>query len=91
MHIGRVVGEVISTLKHESLYGEKLLLVERLDPEHNVIGPVHIAMDAALAGYGDTVLMISEGRSAQTILQKDTSPVRDVIVGIIDHIDYIKQ
>ena len=90
MHIGKVIGEVVSTLKHETLRGEKLLLVERMDPEGNLLGTVHVAVDAVLAGKGDTVLLVSEGRGAQAILNKDTSPVRDVIIGVIDRVEYAR-
>jgi len=64
MHVGRVVGEVVATVKHRALAGQKLLLVQPVTPEGRKTGRVAIAVDAVQAGPGDLVLVADEGNSA---------------------------
>ena len=87
MYIGRVVGTVVATIKHEAFRGRKLLLVDRLDLEGRAGEEYDICVDVAQAGVGDTVLVIDEGNGARQILQRDPAPIRAVIVGIVDNIE----
>lgn len=87
MYIGRVVGNVVATIKHEAFHGRKLLLVDRLDLEGKAGEEYDICVDVAQAGVGDTVLVIDEGNGARQILQRDPAPIRAVIVGIVDDIE----
>jgi ethanolamine utilization protein EutN len=87
MYIGRVVGTVVATIKHEAFRGRKLLLVDRLDLEGRAGEEYDICVDVAQAGVGDTVLVIDEGNGARQILQRDPAPIRAVIVGIVDDIE----
>ena len=64
MRIGRVTGALVSTQKHEKLDGAKLLLVQPIDADGHVSGVTVLAVDAAQAGVGDTVLLVMEGRAA---------------------------
>lgn len=82
MVIGRVVGNVVSTIKHPLYQGKKILLVQPL-PQGNTI----VAIDTVGAGIGETVLVATEGRAASEILNVPRGPVRSIIVGIVDHVD----
>jgi microcompartment protein CcmK/EutM len=62
-------------------------LVDRLDLAGKAGEEYDICVDVALAGVGDTVLVIDEGNGARQILQRDPAPVRAVIVGIVDDVD----
>ena len=59
MRIARVVGNVVSTIKDESYYGYKLMIIEYLDENGQPDGNRLIAFDAGQAGVGDTVLAVS--------------------------------
>ena len=86
MYIGRVVGNVVATIKHPAYHARPLLLVERLTPEGETTDYYDVAVDVAQAGPGDTVLLIDEGNGARQILRLDPGPVRAVIVGVVDEV-----
>jgi len=87
--IGRVKGTVSSTVKNQGLEGHKILVVQPLDLEGKAQGDAFLAVDAVAAGEGDLVIVMKEGSSARLVLDSDSIPVAQVIMGIIDeiHID----
>ena len=87
MFVGRVIGEVVSTIKHASLRGRKLLVVEKTDTTGRVLGESQLAVDSVDAGVGDLVLVVDEGGSAAIVTGLPNPPIRTVIVGVIDRID----
>jgi ethanolamine utilization protein EutN len=90
MYIGRVIGNVVATIKHSAYQGRPLLLVERLTLEGKTTDYYDIAIDVAQAGPGDTVLLIDEGNGSRQILQLDPGPVRATIVGIVDEVSIVE-
>jgi microcompartment protein CcmK/EutM len=86
VYIGKVVGNVVATIKISHLEGRKLLLVDQLDLRGNETGYYDIAVDVAQSGPGDTVLVIDEGNGARQILGIDPGAVRAVIVGVVDEV-----
>jgi microcompartment protein CcmK/EutM len=88
MKIATVVGNVISTIKDESYYGYKLMIVRYLDENGEPTGTQLIAFDAADAGVGDTVLVCTDGGGANIALE-DKEIVADLtICGVLDHFTY---
>jgi microcompartment protein CcmK/EutM len=87
MLIARVIGELISTHKHESHVGRKALIVQPLDLDGSKRGDAVIAFDAVDAGVGDRVLLVTEGFSAMTSVGRPQSPIDMAVVGVIDRID----
>ena len=88
MRIGRVTGALVSTQKHEKLNGAKLLLVQPIDADGHVSGVTVLAVDAAQAGIGDTVLLVMEGRAAGQAVRRRAAPVDTAIVGVIDSVTH---
>jgi ethanolamine utilization protein EutN len=86
MYIGRVIGNVVATIKIDHYQDRKLLLVDQLDLEGNETGEYDIAIDVVQAGPGDTVLVIDEGNGARQVLNLDPGAVRAVIVGVVDEV-----
>ncbi len=86
MVVGKVVGNVVSTVKHEVLKGHRLLIVKPVNQAGNPGGKPMIALDIVQAGVGDTVLVLDEGNSARLIIGKKDAPVRTVIVGVVDSV-----
>ena len=85
MILAKVVGNVVSTIKPMSHNGYKLMIVEMLDLEGKPYGSRQVAIDAADAGIGDTVLIIDDGGAALMILN-DQDVIADwVICGVIDY------
>jgi ethanolamine utilization protein EutN len=85
--IARVIGEVVSTVRHDSLAGRKLLIVEKLSADSEPLGDSVLAVDSVDAGVGDKVLVMDEGSSAAIVTELPDPPIRTVIVGVIDEID----
>ena len=87
MIIAKVIGNIVSTIKHEAYHATKLMMVQPLGWDLQPRGEPMIAVDTVGAGEGETVLLIQEGQSAKEILGVESAPVRELIVGIIDHAD----
>jgi len=85
--LGRIAGSLVSTIRHPSLDGRKMLVVERLDGAGRPDGGYLIALDAVGAGAGETVLVLDEGNGARQILDAPNAPVRSMVVGVVDGVD----
>jgi ethanolamine utilization protein EutN len=84
--IGRVIGEIYSTINHPFYNGKKLMMVEKTTPEGRALDDYLVAVDSVGAGPGERVLIVDEGNSARQIVKSDSGPIRSIIVGIIDEI-----
>ncbi len=87
MTLCRVLGPVVSTIKHPTYKGLKLFVVQPVDPDGSASDPSFLAVDVVQAGQGDLVLVNSEGNSTRQILQQKQLPIRSLIVGIVDAVD----
>jgi ethanolamine utilization protein EutN len=86
MILGKVVGNVVSTIKLPVYRGYKILIVQPVNDKEEPQGESVLALDTVQAGVGDTVLVIDEGNSSRLIMNNSTAPVRTMIVGIVDAI-----
>jgi ethanolamine utilization protein EutN len=87
MLIGKVVGNVVSTVKQSRLQGGKLLIVQPLDLNGKPKGETIIAVDAFNAGIGDKVILVLEGKAASSVIGIEQAPVEAACVGIVDQIE----
>ena len=85
MKVGRVVGTVVSTIKHPFFEGERLLVCRLIDRGSDTGGYL-ICTDRVGAGSDETVLILDEGSSARQIHGVATGPIRSVVVGIVDDV-----
>jgi len=83
MLIARVTGLVVATMKHESLVGGKLLIVQETDVTGEPVGNPMVAVDAVDAGEGDLVLVTRGSGARRTEISVDR-PVDNVIMAIVD-------
>jgi ethanolamine utilization protein EutN len=80
-----VVGSAVSTVKHPSMEGRKLLVVQPyLVDGKTPDGHPLLAIDAVGAGRGEAVIITSDGRAARELLKADATPVRWTVIGICD-------
>ncbi|MBP86413.1 MAG: ethanolamine utilization protein EutN [Planctomycetaceae bacterium] len=79
-----VVGTATSTVKHSSMEGCKLLIVQPRLVDGKPDGNPLVAVDAMGAGVGETVLITSDGRGAKALLGVEATPVRWTTIGILD-------
>jgi ethanolamine utilization protein EutN len=84
MQSGVVVGTAHSTIKHASLSGWKLLLVQCYGVDGKPDGEPLIAIDSLGAGVGDHVLFTSDGKATRELAGSETSPLRYSVIGILD-------
>lgn len=87
MYLARVIGDVVSTHRHEYLGQKKLLLVRRLDLDDREEGGEVIALDVIGVGVGEKVLVVQEGNAARTLFKDTKIPVQAVVVGVVDRVD----
>ena len=80
MIIGKVIGRIVSTRKHERLVGNKFLVCE---VKKNNAKETIVAIDTVGAGIGENVL-IATGSSARISMSNSDAPVDASIVGIVD-------
>jgi microcompartment protein CcmK/EutM len=85
MQLGRIIGNVVCTLKNPSLAGRKLLLVQPLDRHGKDRGRPFVALDAVGAGAGETIYWC-RGREASFPFLPREVPADATIVGIVDRI-----
>ena len=80
-----VIGTATATVKHPTLRGAKLLVVQpRMADGRTPDGDPLLAVDTVGAGRGETVLLTSDGRFAREWLKTDATPVRWTVIGIKD-------
>jgi len=88
MQLAKVVGNLVSTHKNETIRGKKLLFVQPLDEKLVPFGDELLAVDGVGAGIGDTVLIMNEGGSARMVTNVESpyAPIELCIAGIVDSI-----
>jgi ethanolamine utilization protein EutN len=85
MQLGTVIGTATSTIKHPSMQGTKLLVVQpRKSDGRTPDGDPVLAVDAVGAGKGETVMITSDGKFARAHLKAEATPVRWTVIGIED-------
>ena len=87
MILGQVVGEVIATIKDESVRGRKLLITQLLNHKREPIGRPQVAIEAVDAGVGDYVFLVRARDASFAVVPN--APADLAIVGVIDHWDTI--
>jgi len=86
MLLGRVIGNVVCTIKHPALDGRKFLIVQPLDRKGREKGRPVVALDSVGAGAGETVYWC-RGREASFPFLPAEVPTETTIVGIVDTVN----
>lgn len=84
MQLGRVVGHAVSTVKHPSLTGWRLLLVQPVTADEKPDGEPLLAIDSLGAGTRDLVILSNDGAGARELVGAKNSPVRWMVLGVCD-------
>lgn len=87
MQLARVLGTVVATVKHESLVGVRLLLVQPQDHAGRPDGDAIVACDPLQAGEGELVQYIV-GREAALALPDTFAPVDATVIAIVDEVSH---
>jgi ethanolamine utilization protein EutN len=86
MMLGRVIGNVVATIKNASLEGRTFLIVQPIDRQGRDKGRALVALDSVGAGAGETVYWC-RGREASFPFLPEEVPTEATIVAIVDTIN----
>lgn len=81
MNRAKVIGRATATIKHASLEGWRMLIVQPLLTSGAPDGDPLIAVDNLGSRVGSDVIITSDGGSVREMLGSDNTPVRWAIIG----------
>ena len=84
MLLAIVEGNVVTTIKHPTMQGWKVLIVQPLTPDGNADGDPLLAIDSLGAGHGTKVLISNDGKGTREMVGSENSPIRWSVIGIVD-------
>jgi microcompartment protein CcmK/EutM len=84
MLLARVEGNVVATRKHPSLAGWRLVICQPINQLGEPESVPQIAIDAHGAGLHQRVVISSDGAAARNAVGDEKSPVRWLVVGVVD-------
>ncbi|MBY0524811.1 MAG: EutN/CcmL family microcompartment protein [Gemmataceae bacterium] len=84
MQLASVVGHAVSTVKHPSLNGWRLLIVQLLTADGKPDGEPVLAIDSLGAGEDGVVIVSNDGGGARQLVGSKTSPARWFVMGLQD-------
>jgi len=79
-----VEGTATATIRHPSMKGWRLLIVQPVDMAGQPKGDPLLAIDRLGAGRGTWVVISNDGRSVREMVGDDTTPMRWSVIGLID-------
>ena len=88
MHLARVIGTVVSTVKSDLLEARKLLVIQPLNAKLETAGKPLIAIDSVGAGDGE-VIFWCRGKEASFPFEPLDVPTDCTIVGIVDSVNRV--
>uniref|UniRef100_A0A7C4QSB4 Ethanolamine utilization protein EutN n=1 Tax=Schlesneria paludicola TaxID=360056 RepID=A0A7C4QSB4_9PLAN len=84
MQLATVIGRATATIKHPTLQGWRLLLVQPLLANGQSDGAPQLVLDHLGARKGDMVIVSSDGKSARELVGTEKTCARWTILGIVD-------
>lgn len=84
MLLARVEGNIVATRKHPSFEGWRLVLCQPIGSAGEAEGVPQIAIDAHGAGLHQRVIISSDGSAARAAVKNPKSPVRWMVIGLVD-------
>ena len=85
MQLAKIIGTATATVKHPSLAGTRLLVVQPLMADRtSPDGDPQLAIDTVGASTGDVTVITSDGRLLRDLLKSDTTPARWSTVALLD-------
>ncbi len=86
MYLARVEGYLTATRKHPSFEGWRLVICQPIGREGKPEGVPQVAIDGLGAGMHERVLISSDGAAARKAVGDEQSPVRWILIGIVDEV-----
>jgi ethanolamine utilization protein EutN len=84
VQLGTVIGYATSTVKHPSLVGWRMVIVQQIGVNGRPEAEPLVAVDKLGSAPGSKVLLNSDGKAARELIGDDKSPARWFVIGIVD-------
>ena len=91
MYLAKVIGKVVSVVKHPAYQNRTLLLIQPLSLKAEVVRTPTIAVDYVGAGEGDTVIIGAGPGVAEEVFGVADAPIRELVMGIVDHFSVVRE
>ncbi len=87
MLLGKVIGNVVATVKNSRYEGARVMVVQPINPDGTARGHTMLALDSVDSGAGDIVIVVQEGWGASTAATGEPGAAIDsAIVGVVDFV-----
>jgi ethanolamine utilization protein EutN len=86
MQSAKVIGKATATIKHPTLNGWRLLVIQPLTLDGGPDGEPQLAVDFLGSDIGSLVIAAADGSASKEIMQVKNSPARWIITGIQDEV-----
>ena len=84
MILARVDGVIVSTVCHPSMAGNRSIICQPLDENGRDEGLPILAIDPQGAGQHERVLISTDGSHTRVHVKDPKSPLRNIVVAIVD-------
>ncbi len=84
MQLGKVVGHATATVKHATLTGWRLLIVQMLTPDEKPDGEPVLVIDSLGGAVGTKVIATTEALLVRELVGAKNSPIRWSVMGLVD-------
>ncbi len=85
MQNAEVIGYATSTVKHPTLSGRRLAVVQPLGAKGEADGTPIVVIDALGSAKGDEVVITSDGKAVREMVGSDNTPIRWAVIGLSDN------
>ncbi len=84
MLLARIVGNMVSSCAHPSLSGNVVFLCQPVDENGNDCGEIVAAVSPFGGAVGMKVVVVADGRVAQSYVGDKKSPLRHCVICVLD-------
>ena len=84
MILARVDGVIVSTVCHPSMAGCRTIICQPIDESGRSEGAPVLALDPLSAGQHQRVLVSTDGSATRAYVRDPKSPLRNLILAIVD-------
>jgi ethanolamine utilization protein EutN len=84
MQLARVIGHATATIKHRSMNGLRMVIVQPLNEDRTANGELNLVVERLGAAAGQLVTINNDGQAGRELVGDDKTPVRWWIAAIVD-------
>ena len=81
---GIVIGHATATIKHRSMNGWRMAIVQPVGPDGRPDADPQIAVDRHGAAPGQRVVLNSDGKASRQLIGDEKTPARYFVIALVD-------